>query len=185
MKRILFFIIIMCFVTVGFAFEKELKGVIVAAGSDVVLLTSTPKFVNTELINVLRSGVSLTVNYEVDIYKNGLFSRMFLKKKVNYQKSLAFDIQENIYVMRAPGQIVKNNDLRTVLESFYTEDAISLGKFAEFKPRLSDYYIRYRLSTETIKLYPPLSLIFSFIDIYNFTTSWFTLDMEKKNEKLK
>ena len=183
LKRVLIIVFLIGFVPLGHAFEKELKGVVVVAGPDIVLRTSTPRFVNAELVSVLRSGVSLTVNYEVYIHENGFLSALFLKKKVFFQKTLAFDIQENIYVMRTPGQVVKNNDLKTVLESFYSEDDIVLGKTTEFKPQLSDYYIRYRLHTETIKLYPPLSLIFSFIDIYNFTTSWFTLDMEKKNEK--
>jgi hypothetical protein len=169
-----------CFTASVYSFDKDLKGSIGLRGNEVILWTSTPKFVNTELVNVLRSGVALTVSYEVRVYQNGFFSWMVIKKKLTYQKSLSFDIQANIYVMRSPGQVVKNSDFKTVLESFYAEDAITIGRVAEFKPGLADHYIRYRLSTETIKLYPPLSLIFSFIDIYNFTTSWFTLDMEKK-----
>ncbi|GEM_PF-5416501 len=163
-----------------FALDRDLTGVIVQDHSQVMLRTSIPKFINPELINVLKAGVTISVVYEVKISKKTFLPNFVVDKKLTYKKSLAYNIQDNIYVLQAPNQSYKKSDLKKILDDFYSEDIIVLGKRDEFLLDQVSYNVRYRLTTETIKLYPPLSIIFGFIEIYNFTTAWKTLELDKK-----
>lgn len=165
---------------VALAEDVNIQGSMVSRNGDLVLKTRIPRFVNPELVNVLRSGVAITVNYELRVYRKTPLPNFVTERKINHKKSLAYSVQDDIYIMQSPGLVVKNPDLTVVLESFYAEDQILVGKSSEFKPEPAEYFLKFRLATETIKLYPPLSLIFNLIEIYNFKTSWKKMELEPK-----
>jgi len=153
----------------------------VVSSNAVMVRVDAPPVVNDELLKLLRTGVSISLRYQFELYaKSGIPIYIFPLKTVGWTKTLEYDMAADIYVLTSPAGVIKDDSLRDIIEVFYRPDFVPVcgGSLADYRAR---YWTRGRARLETIKLYPPLSLIFGLIDIYNFTTPW--MEPEVKLEK--
>jgi len=162
-----------------FADNKKIQYSITNEADLMILKLTIPAYLNSELVDVLNTGIDMSLVYSVSVYKKRFpFSQHILKKK--YKKRLSYNVQSRIYSLIFRDKVVKSLNLKEILETFYEPDNLPLLKKTELKPK-NKYFCVFQVKMEPLKLYPPLSLVFNFIDIYNFKTAKHTIFLRNKN----
>ena len=156
-----------------FAENKKIQYSITNEGNLLLLKLTIPAYLNSELLDVLNTGIDLSLVYSVSVYKKSFpFSHNIFKKK--YKKLLSYNVQSRIYSLSFRDKVVKSLNLKEILETFYVTDNLPLLKKTDLKSK-HKYFCVFQVKMEPLKLYPPLSLVFSFIDIYNFKTAKYSI----------
>lgn len=130
-----------------------------------------PEFLTSELIGLVRTGVAVSVRYDVLAYGRGMFGRTPWPVAVfGYDKRLEYSPEANVYVLSRPGLTVRLGSLEAALARFREPDRIALPE--SVRRSLGEHRLRGRMRMETLRLYPPLSFFVGLLDVYNFTTRW-------------
>jgi hypothetical protein len=141
-----------------------------------------PRFLNNELVSIVKAGMPVTIIYEIRIFRKGFFLfHLTPEKTINYRKTIEYRIQNNVFTVTTAEQVYRNSELNDILGIFYDTDRIPL---AGFQPSAdpSEYYLDCRLTTESIDLYPPLSWVMGIV--VNYKTKWIRIDLNDTNEKM-
>lgn len=138
-----------------------------------ILKLTIPAYLNSELLDVLNTGIDLSLVYSVSVYKKSFpFSQNIFKKK--YKKRLSYNVQSRIYSLIFRDKVIKSPNLKEILDTFHEPDKLPLLKKTDLKSK-NKYFCVFQVKMEPLKLYPPLSLVFSFINIYNFKTAKYSI----------
>jgi hypothetical protein len=159
-----------------------LKVRIVRAGPAYQVEINTPRFINTELLKILKAGVTISAVYEIRVFrKNALSLYIFPYKSYVFRKSIDHNVQNDIYSLNLLGDVRRSNDLSGSLEDFYRNELLDL-KGCVLEEPAAKYFCKIRFRMEELKLYPPLSLVVNMVDAYRYATDWVETGMEQENE---
>lgn len=145
---------------------------VVRSGSGAYVEATMPDFFTSEIVGLLKTGVAVSVRYEVAVHPGGWWGRLLWPLAVfDYGKRLEYSPEANVYVLTTPQGTVRIGGVEAALARFRETDRIPLPE-GGWKTEPASYRFRGRMRMETVKLYPPLSLFVGLMDVYNFTTRW-------------
>lgn len=151
-------------------------------GEESSLIISFPDFFSSEIASLVRTGVPIKINYDIRINKKGFFGGSFsVPESGQLYRSIQYDISDNSYVLILEGIRIRKKELKEAIRELYRPAEIKLSILLHKHVQPGDG-LKCRLTMESIRLYPPLSLVFNMLPIYNFKTLWQYFPLDEYNE---